>query len=415
VSGPCPLVLGDPARVGHVAAELVANRLRARPRVRLLLPTGTTPLGMYARLRELRRADALPTEQASLIQLDEYVGLERDDPRSFAAYLDRELADVPFAAFHRLDGAAVNPDAEAQRHQRVLDAAPVDLAVLGLGRDGHVAFDEPGAHSETPARRVVLHPVTREDAAGEFGGAEAVPRAALTVGLRTLLAARELILLVTGSGKAAALHAALHGPRTPGCPASLLREHPRLTVICDRAAAADLRSRPQFASDHLYVVLGHRDPGIDWMHFVSDESFARLARAERLARREPPRAAILTGYTSTTGLSEAEHMQARWPRELAPALLEVAGRNTAENASRCLPIAVAMGEARRVTVVTSAWHLRAPYFFAPYRRHGLQVTHRRSLPVPDWGRLLRREFREAPRARRERRAAMAAVRLPTGR
>jgi hypothetical protein len=145
---------------------------------------------------------------------------------------------------------------------------------------------------------------------------------------------------------------------------------------------------------------------------VSDESWARLRRADRLAQAEPPRAVILTGYSRTPdGLSEAEQMKARWTDADVPALLEDAGRNTAENASRSLPLIRAIGDVRRVTVVTSGWHLRAPYFFAPYRLFGLRLSfawtaHGR------WDRMLAHELQEAPAMRRERRSAFAAMRLP---
>ena len=117
---------------------------------------------------------------------------------------------------------------------------------------------------------------------------------------------------------------------------------------------------------------------------------------------------MLTGYTSTGGLSEAEQMRAAWRLPGVPALLEVAGRNTAGNAARSLPIVLALGGIREVTVVTSAWHVRAPYMFAPWRRHGLRLrfaVDRRG----DWPRMLARELHEAPAARRERREAFAAT------
>jgi glucosamine-6-phosphate deaminase len=165
-----------------LAGEIVANRLRARPRLRLNLPTGHTPLGMYAALRAHATDGSLPTAQAELFQLDEYRGLAPDDPRSYGAYLRRELAGIEFAAVHGIDGAAADAAAECARHQALLDEAPLDLVVLGLGRDGHVAFDEPGAPPGAGMRVVALHATTRADAAADFGGVEAVPTEAFTVG-----------------------------------------------------------------------------------------------------------------------------------------------------------------------------------------------------------------------------------------
>jgi glucosamine-6-phosphate deaminase len=407
--GPAPLVLDDDLRVGLLAAELVANRLRARPRLRMVLPTGHTPLPMYAALRAHAAAGALPAQQATLIQLDEYLGLGPGDERSYAAYLRRELRGIRFAAVHSLDGSAP-PATQCASHQALLDEAPLDLAVLGLGRDGHVAFDEPGSDVAAGVRRVALHPTTRADAAADFGNPRSVPREALTVGLGTLLAARELILLVTGAQKAEALAATLEGRRGPQFPASLLMVHPRLSVICDREAAQLLAPRASWASDRVAIVLGHREPTISAEHRISAESRARLRRAARLSRRDPPRAVILTGYTRTGGLSEAEQMEAEWGGD-PPALMEDAGRDTAENASRSLPLISALGGVRRVTVVTSAWHLRAPYFFAPYRGFGLRVSFRFTLRGR-WPRMLWHELRHVRRMRRDRARAMAAVRLP---
>jgi glucosamine-6-phosphate deaminase len=406
------LVLGSAVDVARLAGEIVANRLRARRGLRLLLPTGRTPLGMYAALRAHAADGSLAGSDATVFQLDEYVGLAREDPHGYRAYLDRELRGLPVATRHELAGDAPNPAAECARYQALLDEAPVDLAVLGLGRDGHVAFDEPGSLLDSGTHAVALHPTTRADAAGDFGGLEAVPHEALTIGLGTLHRARELLLLVTGSAKADALRAALLEPPGSQWPASLLRGHPRLTVVCDRAAAARLRPSPNWDSDHVAIVLGHRDAGRSAEHRISDESLERLRRAETLVRRRATRAVVLTGYTTTRGLSEAEQMEAAWAVPDTPAVLEVAGRNTAENASRSLPLVLAMGGIRRVTVVTSTWHVRAPYFFAPYRDRRLDVSFRLAHLRGEWQRMLRREAREARRMRSERSAAMRAMRPP---
>jgi glucosamine-6-phosphate deaminase len=407
-----PLVLGHHRNVALLAAELVANRLRARPQVRLILPTGHTPLGMYEALRAHAADGSLASEHATLLQLDEYLGFAPDDERSYRAYLRRELRGIPLGAFHGLDGSAADPAAECARHQALLDEAPIDLVVLGIGRDGHVAFDEPGSPPDAGARRVELHPTTREDAAAELGGLDRVPREALTVGLRTLRAAREIVLLASGEAKAAAMRAMLEDEPGPACPASLLRDHPRLTIVCDRPAAALLRPRAGWSSDRAVVVLGHREPGVSPEHRISEESRQRVGRAVDECRREPPRAVILTGYTRTLhGLSEAEQMKAEWPLDDVPAVLEDAGRNTAENATRSLPLIRAIGDLRRVTVVTSVWHVRTPYFFAPYRSFGLRLRFAPETDGP-WLRPLLSELLAFRSMRDQRRRAMAAMRLP---
>jgi len=409
---PAPLVLDDPRRIGLVAAELVANRLATRPGLRMLLPTGRSPEGMYAALRAHAAAGHLAAGSSTVLQLDEYAGLGAGDPRSFAAELRRQLAGIDVGEVVTLDGAAPDLEAEARRHAAALEAAPIDLAVLGLGRDGHVAFDEPPARLASGVNVVGLTQTTRTDAAEAFGGISAVPERALTTGLGTLYRVRELLLVVSGAAKAPALRAMLEGPADPASPASLLRDHPRLTIVCDREAAAGLTPSAAFASDRAIVVLGHRDPGVSAEHRISKESRARLRHALRLAARDGARAVVLTGYTSTGGLSEAEQMKGAWDESVAPALLETAGRDTAENASRTLPILLALGEARRVTVVSSPWHLRVPWYFAPYRDYGLDVSYRPSAPHGPWPRMLAEEFHDLRRARPRRQAAMAAMHPP---
>ena len=407
-----PLVLHDATRVALLAGELVANRLRARPRLRLILPTGHTPLGMYAALRSHAAGGSIDARHATLFQLDEYAGLGPGDERSFAAYLRRELDGIPFGTVHGLDGAAADTAEECRRHQALLDAAPVDLAVLGIGRDGHVAFDEPGSNAGAGVRRVRLHATTRADAAADFGAIGAVPEQALTVGLRTLLDAREVVLLASGAVKAAALRAMLEGNRGPECPASFLRDHPRLTVICDQHAATLLRQRAGSSSDRAVIVLGHREVGVSAQDRLSDESRQRLERAARECAADPPRAVIFTGWSRTPdGLSEAEQMKSEWQAADVPALLEDGGRNTAENATCSLPLVRAIGDIRRVTVVTSVWHVRALYFFAPYRTLGLRLSFAPEWRGP-WGRMLMRELGGLRHVRRDRRAAMTAMHLP---
>src|SRR4051812_19385128 len=193
---------------------------------------------MYAALRARAACGSLPSARASVLQLDEYPGLGPAHPRSLAATLREQLRGIGLASLHGLDGSAGDLDAEAARHEAVLDAAPIDLGVLGLGRDGHVAMDEPPARFASGVRVVTPGLDTRVDAAPAFGDVARVPARALTVGLGTLYRVRELIVLAVGTETAPALRAMLEEPVGADSPASLLRDHPRLTVICDREAAS---------------------------------------------------------------------------------------------------------------------------------------------------------------------------------
>jgi glucosamine-6-phosphate deaminase len=383
--------LHDTRAVAALAAEIVLNRMAARP-LRMLLPTGHTPLPLYAALRRQAQSGRVPSGRGSVLQLDEYCGLPVADPLSYGTYLERELNGTGLVLAGRFDPAAPDLVAEAARYQAVLDDAEVDLAVLGIGPDGHVAFNEPGSAPTSVARVVRLAESTRSAAAADFGALERVPTQALTVGISTLLEARELLLLVTGDVKAEILREALSGPPRSSLPASLLRLHPRLTVLCDRPAAARLPAASGWESDRAIVVLGHRDP-VSRRHRASHQSFARLAVAARIAQGTPVRATVITGYTSTGGLSEAEQMAEEWAVPDTPVLMDVAGRDTIDNATRSLPILLALDGIREVIVVTSAWHLRARRAFAPYRRHDLKVMFRYDWSEGPWLPMLLRELR----------------------
>lgn len=279
-----------------------------------------------------------------------------------------------------------------------LGPGPVDDTVRRVLRI-HAADGSLPAPAEGPAASSAgndLAVVGAEDLV-DLGGGDA-PGPGLAA-----LAAREVLVVAAGGERSAAVATAAAGP---------LSRHPCASIVCDRPAASGLAPRPGWHSDRVVVVLGHREPGISAEHRISDHSRARLRRAAEICRAGPPvRAAILTGWTHTGGLSEAEQMARSWDVEDVPAILEVAGRNTAENASRSLPLALALGAIRRVTVVTSAWHLRAPYFFAAYRDRGLAVDLHPSWDLRGWPHLVALEIEGLHSIRRARREAMAAVRI----
>jgi glucosamine-6-phosphate deaminase len=228
-----------PARV----AATLAERLRRTPRLRSCLPTGDTPSPVYERLVELSRQGQAPFGQATVVLLDEYVGLAAIDPARCDARLRRELIDhldpAP-AAFHPILVDELPPDEAAQAHDAVA-AEGLDLVLLGLGMNGHVGLNEPGSAADSPTRVVELAADSRQ-AATERYGAGAAPRRGITLGLARLLEARELWLLVSGTQKTAVLDRALRGPISADCPASLLRSHHQLRVLADDGAARSLLS-----------------------------------------------------------------------------------------------------------------------------------------------------------------------------
>jgi glucosamine-6-phosphate deaminase len=204
----------------------------------VILPAGRTPLQLYAEL--LRRAgDGLDLARVRFVQLDEYVGCGPADPRSFHRLLRDELLDPLERTPDRdalIDGAAGDPVAEIERHARRLARdGGATLCFLGLGANGHVAFNEPGTALEIGAHEVALAPATRAAAEREFGKGRA-PERGITLGLREIHASKRIVMLVTGAGKAEILHALLHEPPSSARPASLLLGHQDLLVLADRAA-----------------------------------------------------------------------------------------------------------------------------------------------------------------------------------
>jgi glucosamine-6-phosphate deaminase len=231
------------------AARLVADAVRRKPAAVLGLPTGKTAVPFYAALVGLHRRGAVSFERTTTFNLDEFLGLGPDVPQSFQAFLRRHFfrrVDLEASRQHALDGTAASWRREVVRYERAIQAVKgLDVCILGIGRNGHVAFNEPAARLRPHTHRQQLTLATRRDTAAGFGGnLRAVPAEALTVGMGPILTAHEVVLIATGRSKAAIVDVALTGPITPRVPASLLQRHPRLTVLLDHAAAASLLRKP---------------------------------------------------------------------------------------------------------------------------------------------------------------------------
>lgn len=258
VSGLQLIRLPDPEAVAErVAALLLEEALRPSHRP-LGLATGRTMEPVYAALA--RRVAGLPASEAaglrqgwSSFNLDAYVGLDPADPRSFAAEMRARLT-LPLgldpAAVQIPAGLTPDPDAEARRYgEAVAAAGGIGLQLLGLGLNGHVGFNEPPCGPDLPCRCLELSAATCAQNAAAFGGdPAAVPRRAITLGLREILAAERLLLVVTGAAKAAVLRRTLEEPPHAGLPASWIQQHPSLTVIADQAALAELPQHPDAAA-----------------------------------------------------------------------------------------------------------------------------------------------------------------------
>jgi len=245
--------VADAAAAGRRAADAVAETVERRPAAAIAVPTGSTPLPMFGELVARVRRGELDLSRVELFCLDEYLGVGPDDPNSLTGWLHRELlgpAGIDPARVHAVPATDPDPEAAAARFEAELAAAGgLELAVLGLGPNGHVAYNEPGSAADSRTRVVELTPGSIAQASAYWAGAVPIPNRAFTVGVGTLLEARRLVLLVTGEAKTGVLRRALRDPMGPDLPASWLRlAGARLEVIADAGAAGEVvrgpRTRP---------------------------------------------------------------------------------------------------------------------------------------------------------------------------
>lgn len=238
-------VFDSKQRMGEAAAEMAARAIRdaiaARGRARII---GATGASQFEFLDALTARDDVQWEHVELFHLDEYLGLPESHPASFRRYLrERLLSKVPIGTAHLLDGEA-DPETVRREVGAALTSAPVDIAFVGIGENGHLAFNDPPANFDAtdPYLVVSLDEACRNQQVGEgwFPDVDAVPAQALSMSVRQILASREILCIVPDTRKAAAVQASLEGPVTPDVPASILQTHPNVTFFLDQHAAARL-------------------------------------------------------------------------------------------------------------------------------------------------------------------------------
>lgn len=228
--------------VAREIAELVRARRAAGRGLVLGLATGRTPLGIYAELGRLHREERLDFSNVTAFNLDEYLGLRPGHPRSYRRYMREQLFDAIGMGPEQchIPSSEVAPsqwEAHCREYERLIaDAGGIDLQILGLGRNGHIGFNEPGSPRDSRTRVVELAPTTRADAAGEFGAVEHVPERAISMGVATILAARRIRLLAFGVGKREIVARTLTHLPGPDIPATYLRGHPDVRLYADAAA-----------------------------------------------------------------------------------------------------------------------------------------------------------------------------------
>lgn len=238
------IVLEDARAVDARTLSLLCGQLAEKPDSAIGYPTGASVSGLYREMQRACAEGALDLTRSWAFQLDDYLGLPLSHPQRFAHMLREQLfypCGVPEAHIRQFGENPGFSEADGRAYDAAIRArGGLDLLLLGIGANGHVGFNEPGASFAAGTHRVALSRGMRLGAAGAFGSVEAVPRYAATMGLASILEAKKLVLLAMGSAKADAIAAMLTQPPSPDCPASALTAHGDLTVLLDREAAARL-------------------------------------------------------------------------------------------------------------------------------------------------------------------------------
>ena len=240
------VIQADAKEIGGVAADAIGALLDRKPAAVLGLATGSSPLAIYDELAARCDAGAISFRQARGFTLDEYVGLPADHPQRYRTVIEEVFVsrvDFPPGAVEGPDGLASDIPAACAAYENAIQAAGgVDLQILGIGTDGHIAFNEPGSSLASRTRIKTLTRQTRVDNARFFGGdLDSVPTHCLTQGLATIMDARHVILVATGRNKAEAVHHLVEGAVSALWPATILQCHPHVTVLLDDAAARRLQ------------------------------------------------------------------------------------------------------------------------------------------------------------------------------
>jgi glucosamine-6-phosphate deaminase len=240
------IIRGSAEAASRLAARLISDALRAKPGLVLGLATGRTMEGLYGILAEMHANEGLDFSQAASFNLDEYIGLAPDNPNSYRSYMERHLFSRINIRPERTflpDGTAPDLGAECEAYERrIAQTGGIDLQLLGIGRTGHIGFNEPLSALRSRTRPKALTPGTIAQNAPLFTDGTQMPKRAITMGVGTILDARRCIMLVTGTEKADILAKAAEGPVTAMISASALQLHPSCTIIADEEAASRLEN-----------------------------------------------------------------------------------------------------------------------------------------------------------------------------
>jgi len=244
------LIVKNYDEMSKEAAKIVKSRLEQKPDLVLGLATGSTPLGLYQELIRMHKENSLSFAKVRTFNLDEYLGLKPDNDQSYHYFMFENLfkhIDVPRENIYIPDGLANDPEKFCQWYEDEIEkAGGLDLQVVGIGRDGHIGFNEPGSSLASRTRVKSLDEGTIKDNSRFFAKPEEVPHFAITMGVGTILESKEILFLANGAGKSEIVARAIEGPVTSQVTASILQIHPKAIAILDEAAAAGLQRKDYY-------------------------------------------------------------------------------------------------------------------------------------------------------------------------
>lgn len=231
-------------------ASIIAGLMERKPSCVLGLATGSTPIGTYEELVRMHREEDLDFLRVTTFNLDEYLGLPEEHSQSYHYFMEENLfkhINIPESSVNIPNGLASDMQRECEEYEwKIKGTGGIDLQLLGLGRDGHIGFNEPSSSLASRTRLKTLAPETIEDNARFFEKREDVPRFAITMGVGTIMEAREILLLASGERKAEALRATIEGPVSAEFTASILQLHPKVTIVADEEASELLKRRDYY-------------------------------------------------------------------------------------------------------------------------------------------------------------------------
>ncbi len=223
------------------AAQIIIDVIKNNPNAILGLATGSSPIGTYQNMIKDHKQNGTSYKNVKTVNLDEYVGLTADHDQSYAYFMRKNLfdgLDIDQTNTHLPCGSANDLSKECDRYNALLDTMKQDVQVLGIGSNGHIGFNEPNTPFESVTHLVDLTESTIKDNSRLFASMDEVPRQALSMGIKNIMQAKSIVMVVSGKNKAKAVYDMVKGAVSPLCPASVLQLHPYVTLVCDKDAAS---------------------------------------------------------------------------------------------------------------------------------------------------------------------------------